>query len=188
VTRRLLNFLTALSLLLCVAALAMWVRSYRHLDYFGRHIVDMERMKWSMWHAMSERGTVAFGYSWTTFDSTRLLEAYAQNYKPVSGWYGGSGSPTAVPDRPSFWQSAGFDWRWTSERPVVVGIGTASLFSYLEFPYWLVASLAALLPTVRLWSIGRARRRVRRGHCPRCGYDLTGNVSGVCPECGDVTR
>jgi predicted RNA-binding Zn-ribbon protein involved in translation (DUF1610 family) len=22
------------------------------------------------------------------------------------------------------------------------------------------------------------------GHCLRCGYDLTGNVSGVCPECG----
>lgn len=22
------------------------------------------------------------------------------------------------------------------------------------------------------------------GHCRRCGYDLTGNVSGVCPECG----
>ncbi len=23
-----------------------------------------------------------------------------------------------------------------------------------------------------------------RGHCGRCGYDLTGNVSGICPECG----
>jgi hypothetical protein len=22
------------------------------------------------------------------------------------------------------------------------------------------------------------------GHCQRCGYDLTGNVSGRCPECG----
>ncbi len=24
----------------------------------------------------------------------------------------------------------------------------------------------------------------RLGHCPNCGYDLAGNVSGVCPECG----
>ena len=24
------------------------------------------------------------------------------------------------------------------------------------------------------------------GHCPMCGYDLTGNVSGRCPECGVV--
>ena len=25
-------------------------------------------------------------------------------------------------------------------------------------------------------------------HCGRCGYDLTGNVSGICPECGKVIR
>ncbi len=22
------------------------------------------------------------------------------------------------------------------------------------------------------------------GHCKNCGYNLTGNVSGICPECG----
>ena len=33
----------------------------------------------------------------------------------------------------------------------------------------------------------RAERR-RAGLCERCGYDLTGNVSGVCPECGKNTR
>jgi hypothetical protein len=52
---------------------------------------------------------------------------------------------------------------------------------------WLVAAFA-VLPT--LW-IGtychQARKRQRRrrlGRCARCGYDLAGNVSGVCPECG----
>lgn len=30
----------------------------------------------------------------------------------------------------------------------------------------------------------RRRRRARRGCCPDCGYDLTGNVTGRCPECG----
>ena len=29
-----------------------------------------------------------------------------------------------------------------------------------------------------------ARRRHPEGHCQACGYDLTGNVSGTCPECG----
>ncbi len=28
------------------------------------------------------------------------------------------------------------------------------------------------------------RRKPRIGHCDRCDYDLTGNVSGICPECG----
>lgn len=23
------------------------------------------------------------------------------------------------------------------------------------------------------------------GHCRKCGYDLTGNISGRCPECGE---
>ena len=32
---------------------------------------------------------------------------------------------------------------------------------------------------------GRIRRERRaRGQCVRCGYNMTGNVSGVCPECG----
>jgi hypothetical protein len=26
--------------------------------------------------------------------------------------------------------------------------------------------------------------RFPAGHCRRCGYDLTGNASGICPECG----
>ena len=30
----------------------------------------------------------------------------------------------------------------------------------------------------------RRYRRRRKGLCLKCGYDLTGNVSGVCPECG----
>ncbi len=30
----------------------------------------------------------------------------------------------------------------------------------------------------------RRRRRRKRGLCLTCGYNLTGNTSGVCPECG----
>ena len=37
---------------------------------------------------------------------------------------------------------------------------------------------ALLRGPVRRWE------RRRRGLCPMCAYDLTGNVSGVCPECG----
>jgi predicted RNA-binding Zn-ribbon protein involved in translation (DUF1610 family) len=33
------------------------------------------------------------------------------------------------------------------------------------------------------WVIPK-RRKVVAGFCPRCGYNLTGNVSGICPECG----
>lgn len=48
-------------------------------------------------------------------------------------------------------------------------------------PLWIPLGLF-LVPTAFLWS--RDRRRIPFGHCQKCGYDLTGNVSGVCPECG----
>lgn len=35
--------------------------------------------------------------------------------------------------------------------------------------------------------IFRGRPRRRPGVCASCGYDLTGNTSGVCPECGTPT-
>ena len=44
--------------------------------------------------------------------------------------------------------------------------------------YWAAEMVLRLLhrPVVVLECVGR--------HCYVCGYDLTGNVSGVCPECG----
>ena len=52
-------------------------------------------------------------------------------------------------------------------------------------PLWPMFVLSACYPTFVLvcWSIHR-RRRSGRGLCMSCRYDLTGNVSGVCPECG----
>lgn len=41
---------------------------------------------------------------------------------------------------------------------------------------------------VRVWSRLRyAGIRDKLGVCPYCDYDLTGNTSGVCPECGAPT-
>jgi len=48
-------------------------------------------------------------------------------------------------------------------------------------PLWMSLGLVGV-PTVVLW--WRDRRRIPPGHCRKCGYNLTGNVSGVCPECG----
>ena len=41
--------------------------------------------------------------------------------------------------------------------------------------------LAVLLPTLLVWRFWP--KPPKPGHC-RCGYNLTGNTSGVCPECG----
>jgi hypothetical protein len=47
-------------------------------------------------------------------------------------------------------------------------------------PLWIPAALGAI---VAAW-LRRRDGLYALGHCQKCGYDLTGNKSGVCPECG----
>ena len=51
---------------------------------------------------------------------------------------------------------------------------------------WVVVAIAVSAGT--LYAIRRPdevrQRRKAKGHCAGCDYDLAGNVSGVCPECG----
>ncbi len=54
-------------------------------------------------------------------------------------------------------------------------------YSGLRFPLWLLLIVVAI-PTAILFY--RDRRHIPPGHCQKCGYDLTGNLSGRCPECG----
>ncbi|NLE59112.1 MAG: hypothetical protein GX616_12180 [Planctomycetes bacterium] len=52
-------------------------------------------------------------------------------------------------------------------------------------PLW-IPFLLVTVPTAILWL--RSRGRIPPGNCRKCGYNLTGNVSGVCPECGESAR
>jgi hypothetical protein len=54
----------------------------------------------------------------------------------------------------------------------------------------LVGNTAIAAATVLLisWIVGGRRTRVTSGHCPVCNYDLTGNMTGRCPECGERFR
>ena len=46
---------------------------------------------------------------------------------------------------------------------------------------WFAFAMPGVLPVV--WAVSRVLGRNRRGLCPVCGYNLTGNTSGLCPEC-----
>ncbi len=59
-----------------------------------------------------------------------------------------------------------------------VGIGTAmGIMAGLLVMFW------AFGPGILLLFWFETRRRMP-GHCHVCAYNLTGNVSGICPECG----
>jgi hypothetical protein len=52
---------------------------------------------------------------------------------------------------------------------------------FVVLPIWLPFILVTL-PTAFLFYLDR--RRIPPHCCQKCGYDLTGNTSGTCPECG----
>ena len=80
---------------------------------------------------------------------------------------------------PAVWRIAGgygFNLPKTIEYTGPPGPYARELFIPLWIPFLIIAA-----PTgFAIWR----ERQPPPGHCRRCGYDLTGNVSGICPECG----
>jgi len=50
-----------------------------------------------------------------------------------------------------------------------------------RIPCWSLTALSSILVAL---AIRRKLNLPGPNQCPRCRYDLTGNTSGVCPECG----
>ncbi len=67
-------------------------------------------------------------------------------------------------------------FRSTKWLPSFHRIANSSTF---VMPIWLL-TLAVAIPSFLIW---RRARKLLPDHC-LCGYNLTGNVSGKCPECG----
>lgn len=59
-------------------------------------------------------------------------------------------------------------------------------FNAIALPYWVPVAAFGMYPAFTLVKLFLRRWKVRRNpnSCTTCGYNLTGNVSGTCPECG----
>ena len=67
--------------------------------------------------------------------------------------------------------------------PPLTGVSQPPGFRWVDrlaLPMFLPLVAAAAVTATLCWQ----DRRPPKGHCQTCGYDLTGNVSGPCPECG----
>ena len=53
------------------------------------------------------------------------------------------------------------------------------------WPFILFSFAWGLYPFIPQYKRWQSHEYERQGRCIKCGYDLTGNVSGVCPECGE---
>ena len=77
-----------------------------------------------------------------------------------------------------------FAWRWSGwNAPGAISTSSVNFYiAYVPFP-WLI--LLWILPPAT-WLALYWRRRHEPGCCRKCGYNLRGS-SGVCPECGTTT-
>ena len=71
-------------------------------------------------------------------------------------------------------------YKWCAEFPliVVLVVLNAKYPGWWKEPIYLVLAIIDYKPP----DVETVRRQ--KGQCPGCGYGLTGNLSGTCPECG----
>ncbi len=84
------------------------------------------------------------------------------------------------------WHGFGYGERtWFDLRDPEEGIIYAA--NVVTFPHGFLTVIFAILPAIWLYKWNK-RRKLGVNVCPGCGYDLTGNETGKCPECGERTE
>jgi hypothetical protein len=184
--RRLLRILwngaTVVSALVCAFAVVVWARSYWVEDYAfggnpGRGIAVFCSARGSLWVGV-EHGWPRAGQWAVASEPVNGLRNYVPGYgttSPVREW----AIPGAKVVRASGWLAS-------PAGPIINTFPAPPIVS-VSVRWWLPALVASVLPAaaaVRRWRSARLRNV---GLCRVCGYDLRGNVSGVCPECGAPT-
>ena len=164
-TRRLLNLLTALSLLLCVAVGALWARSYRPgviLEWWSAGTGGYEFRVFGVYTPAGAIGFYVPDYSapYPLIYHRYYLEHPRPSVRGVLGF--------AV-NRAGYTPMAGVRWReW-------------------RVPMWFLVLVFGVLPLRYMAHAVSARWFDRRGLCVVCGYDLRATPDR-CPECGTLAK
>jgi len=79
--------------------------------------------------------------------------------------------------QPDFWTFCRSQIRHAPPNPLPFASPGGNV---IVVPLWIPVLLFAVPTAFLFWR----DRRIPSGHCRQCGYDLTGNVAGVCSECG----
>ena len=128
-----------------------------------------------------ESFTVQGGWQWGK-QYVLGLEAH-DGYLDLDLWWPVEETPPAEDDDEweygPHWLQISKEWVGFSRT----GFGFSHISYSAKAPLWLVALFLAVYPVFASYRLYR-NRPPPPGHCQSCGYNLTGNVSGVCPECG----
>jgi hypothetical protein len=178
VRRRLFNFAAAVSLLLCGIILLFWIRSYWFISSalrYGDTVSapqgrEIGRRCWKG-EVLLAAGSLQLNWVKPYYDDGPPHWEFSDEIRLTHYFSDRSNDPQKPPG------ALGFGWRH------ITGQGR---FRSLEIssPVWFIALLAAVLPCWRVLSGFNRSRQIAGSLCVACNYNLTGNTSGTCPECG----
>jgi hypothetical protein len=155
--------LTVLSVLLSAATIIAWVRSKTECDVFVCGVGPRRDVVIS-----SVDGGVEF-----------VEEIYPSPVSYEPGWRVGPQSPPGV-------AANYFGFGSATGRAQTFDV-TGHLVIYrlvaVVVPNWFATALTLILPFA--WILTRGLRRMKKGHCSKCGYDLRATPDR-CPECGTI--
>jgi hypothetical protein len=196
--RRLLRIifstLSLLSLLLCAATAALWVRSYHASDLIDLKVghtrciacLNSTAGNLNLWVL----GPFGAQHQWIADASFANLEngPSLHHQKPTAGdTIDLSVANVCKGIRATHWHRRGF--RWYTYDPFYLGSSAFPGGWGVGAPHWALALLFAAFPAsrlgLRLLGFFKRRSRKRRSLCPCCAYDLRATPER-CPECGAI--
>jgi len=193
VKRRLFNVLAAVSLVLCVAMLALWFRSIGTCDSvaYGR----LEDAGYSLstypggvefvatgglsgaWFGIWTPGWHVSSFAWGT---PRI------KFSMTSGELAIDMGMAAWTPPPNYLLGFGFDYiRQTLAAPVPAAMSRTHTLTRAVVPFWFLMLLSATPSLLKLRRSLKQRACRKRQRCVQCGYDLRATPDR-CPECGSV--
>jgi hypothetical protein len=180
--RKLFTLAAAVSALLCIAAVVLWVRGYWAYDDLAWTRASNAGNRHYSWYLSLASGRGGLGVMLDAEVAYTDSLSPAEAARPLDRW----SAPEHLRHAPAYPQPfapraavtfGGFAVLWvanpgTVARDVIV-------------PAWFVVLLTAATPALWLWRTTVRRAAARAGLCSRCGYDLRATPDR-CPECGAV--
>jgi hypothetical protein len=176
--------MTMVSLLLCLAAAALWHRSNRVADVltFGTRQTPGPDGRVSQRDVLVtwRHGEIYAGWSSRTWDPNLWTFDDPAGF----GWTAEPAGGRIAFRNESFTRRLGFAAAgYTRHDSASYNVDSRGLF----FPFWVVMLATGLLPMRWVLAFLTVGARARRGACPNCGYDLRASRDR-CPECGTLAK
>jgi hypothetical protein len=184
------KIISVTSFVLCILTLGLFVRSFWVCDTLSRNrLPSKPAFGLTVTHALfCDNGQIGFELTRETYGIPFEVGHVVWELTHVPAWL-------SHPERRSLLERLGFQGHRRQSFGIAQTLADNEQRMYRgliltrrytrdtwTIPGLLPVAVFGIYPAIN--GFRRLRRRGKSGLCRNCNYDLTGNTSGVCPECG----